>query len=299
MPKIDSPPPPNQKSLPQPIRMPALWNINSQLRRVFGWTDILASWDDSLTMHPYVQTVLDNLRSASDQIDGRDFPLEHFTNFLNEEQDGLKWLVYEIITMRWMVGQPRLDYLRRLVDRIEDLDSFFPNFVGSPRQTQTVREFVERSLTDDEQEFVNMLPRLAYVPPVQRRALEPAQQTDVTQFPPIVLRFLRKSGARDTRGKKDDVLSIYKTRSGYNLVYNDQDSCQKTYTRDLTQEQVMQRLSNSLRLITVDDDPFDSVQLLVPNAPSILLNPEALTSSVRDLFYDTIEAAIEEWPSTR
>lgn len=285
--------------------MTALWNINSQLRRVFGWTDILASWDDSLTMHPYVQTVLDNLRSASDPVNGRDFPLEHFTNFLNEEQDGLKWLVYEIITMRWMHGEPRLDYLRRLVDRIEDLDSFFPNFVGSPRQTQTVREFVERSLTDDEQEFVNMMPPLvrpaqqAYVPPVQRRAPPPAEQMDVTRFPPIVLRFLRKSGLRDTSGKTDDVLSIYKTRVGYNLVYNDQDSCQKTYTRDLTQEQVMQRLSNALRLVTVDDDPFDSVQLLVPNAPSILLNPDALTSSVRDLFYDTIEAAIEEWPSTR
>lgn len=284
--------------------MTALWNINSQLRRVFGWTDILASWDESLTMHPYVQTVIDNLRSASNPTNGRDFPLEHFTNFLNDEQDGLKWLLYEIIAMRWMVGEPRLDYVRRLVDKIENLDSFFPNFVGSPRQTQTVREFVESNLSDDEKEYVNMLPRLvaasAYVPPVQRRAPPPAgQREDVTRFLPITLRFLRKSGARDISGKKDDVLSIYKTSAGYNLVYNDQESSVKTYTRDLTQQQVMQRLSNALRLVAVDDDPFDSVQLLVPNAPSVLLSPEALTSSIRDLFYDTVEAAIEEWPSTR
>jgi hypothetical protein len=283
--------------------MPALWNINSQPRRVFGWTDILASWDDSLTMPPYVQTVIDNLRAVSDTNSNRDYPLEHFTNFLNDEQDGLKWFLYELITMRWMWGDARLDYVRHLVDEIEDLDSFFPNFVGSPRQTQTVREFIERNLNDDEQEFVNMLPSLvsaqqAYIPPVQRCA-PPAEQTDVARFPPITLRFLRKSGARDTRGKKDDVLSIYKTRAGYNLVYNDKDSDVKTYTRDLTQEQVLQRLSNSLRLVTLDEDPFDSVQLLVPNAPSILLGPDALTSSVRDLFYDTIEAAMEEWPSTR
>jgi hypothetical protein len=280
--------------------MPALWNTHSQPRRVFGWTDILAAWDNSLTMPPYVQTVIDNLRAVSDTNSNRDYPLEHFTNFLNDEQDGLKWFLYELITMRWMWGDARLDYVRHLVDEIEDLDSFFPNFVGSPRQTQTVREFVERNLNDEEREYVNMLPSLvtpAYVPPV-RRAVTPSVAVNYNNYPPITLRFLRKSGARDISGKKDDVFSIFKTRAGYNIVYNDKDASMKTYTRDLTQEQVLKCVSNALRLITIDQDPFDSVQLLVPNAPSVLLGPEALTSSTRDLFYDTIEAAMEEWPST-
>lgn len=282
----------------------ALWNENSQVRRVFGWTDILADWDNSLNMPPYVQTVVDNLRAVSNPDSNRDYPLEYFTNFLNDEQDGLKWFLYELIAMRWMWGETRLDYVRRLVDRIDDLDSFFPNFVGSPRQTQTIREFVERNLSDDEREFVNIMPRLvstnqSYVPPVQRQAPQVPQvpQVQYDKFPPITLRFLRKGDT--SRSSTDDIFSIYKTRAGYNLVYNDQDGEVKTYTRDLTQQQVIQRLSNALRLLTVDEDPFLSVQLIVPNAPSVLVGVKRLDSSTRDLFYDTVEAAMEEWPSTR
>jgi hypothetical protein len=264
-----------------------LWNENSQLRRVFGWTDILRQWDESLNMPAYVQTVVNNLRAVSNPNTSRDYPLEHFTNFLNDEQDGLKWLLYEIITMRWMWGETRLDYLRRLVDLIEDLDSFFPNFVGSPRQTQTIREFVESNLNDDEQEFVNLMPRLE----------APVTRVDVTNFAPITLRFLRDG--RLSSSRNDDIIRIHKTTAGYNWVYHDQYGDEKSYTRDLTQRQVMYRLSNALRLLTVDEDPFLSVQLLVPNAPSVLVGVKSLNSSTRDLFYDTVEAAMEEWPTSR
>jgi hypothetical protein len=290
--------------------MTSLWNQNSQLRRVFGWTDILASWDDSLVMPPYVQTVIDNLRAATDE--SIDYPLEHFTNFLNEEQDGLKWFLYEIISMRWMWGNTRIDYLRRLVDMFEDLDSFFPDFVGSPRQTQTVREFVESNLDDDERAYVNMMPQLqdayssyayasASVPPVQRAVPPPppAPVADTAKYPPIVLRFLRMNGRNDSSGKKDDILSIYKTTAGYNIVYNDQESSHKTYTRDLIALQVMRRIRNSLKLMSVDNDPFDSIQLLVPNMPSVLVYPEELDTGVCTLLCDAIEATMEEWPSTR
>ena len=275
--------------------MPSLWNQNSQLRRVFGWTDILASWDDSLTMPPYVETVIDNLRSVSNPNGTRDYPLEHFTNFLNDEQDGLKWFLYELIAVRWTWGETRLDYLRRLVDQIDDLDSFFPDFVGSPRQTQTVREFVESSLSDEEKEYVNMMPALtepAYIPPV-------TSNVNYSSLPPIQLRLLRKSGRRDDSGQTDDIISIYKTRAGYNWVYNAQEDEVKTYTRDLNEQQVLKLLSNSLRLLTVDSDPFLSVQLIVPNAPSVLVCVRELTSCTRELFYDTVEAAFQEWPSKR
>jgi hypothetical protein len=271
-----------------------LWNENSQLRRVFGWTDILSSWDDSLNMSPYVQTVVDNLRAVSNPDSNRDLPLEHFTNFLNDEQDGLKWFLYEIISMRWMWGETRLDYIRHLVDLIDDLDSFFPHFVGSPRQTQTIREFIENNLNDEEQEFVNIMPRLVE-PPLPMVA--PVNRVDVTKFTPITLRFLRNG--RLSSSRNDDILRIYKTTAGYNWVYNDQIDDEKTYTRDLTQLQVMQRLSNSLRLLTVDEDPFLSVQLLVPNAPSVLVSVKSLSSSTRDLFYDAVEAVLEEWPTSR
>ena len=288
--------------------MTALWNLNSQPRRVFGWTDILQQWSQSLTMHPYVQTVVDNLRSASDPENGRDFPLDHFTNFLNNEQDGLKWFLYETVAMRWMWGEARLDYVRGLVDRIDDLDSFFPNFIGSPNQT--IRQFLLDNLNNEERFFVNLpAPAVEHeddmdaddedddISTIQQEN-EP-NTVNVTTSSPFIHPPMNFIIQRSADGNEDDTISIYKTSAGYNLVFNDKLDGFKTYTRDLTRTQVMKCLRNTLRVLTVDDQPFDSIQIQMPNVPNVLVNVKHLTSQTRDLIYDTVESVLEEWPSTR
>lgn len=150
-----------------------IWNENSQVRQVYNWTELLSDWNDSLTMPPYVLTVVENLRAASDPDNTYNPPLSHFLNYLNNEQDAIKWFLYECIAMRWMYGEVRLDYVRDLLTRVENLDSYFPDFVGSPGSRQTVREFVESSLSEREQDFVQLMPRLiptnrSYSPPFSR-----------------------------------------------------------------------------------------------------------------------------------
>jgi len=280
------------------VKMPSLWNIRSQPRRVFGWTETLQTWTNSLTMPPYVQTIVDNLRAASNpDSDAYDFPLEHFTNFLNNEQDGLKWFLYEVIAMRWMWGETRLDYVRHLVDEIENLDSFFPSFPGSPNQT--IRQFLENNLNNDEREYVNLPapsePEPVAEPEVNHAPINTPSYTNFFKYPPAHLRLIRP----DKGGQEDDMISIYKTSAGFNLVYQDKFDDLKTYTRDLSAAEVIRRIRIALRMVALDEDPFESVQLQLPNLPSVLYHTASLTSQTRDLVYDAIESILEEWPSTR
>ena len=105
-----------------------LWNNDSQIRRIFGWADILREWNYTLKPSAYITTLIDNLRATSDLKSTYDFPLSHFVTFLNDEQEGLKWLIYEIIAQRWMYADTPTGYLTELVHRV-DVDTGFPSFV--------------------------------------------------------------------------------------------------------------------------------------------------------------------------
>jgi hypothetical protein len=195
-----------------------------------------------------------------------------------------------------------------LVDYI-DVDTCFPAFVGSPMSNQTVREFLEAQLTPDELNQVSMMPRLVTPPRLlnplvrtilrspsatsARSAAATAAATAAPVYPPIQLRFIRKDDAK----MKDDIVNITRKEADlFEIHYNDLDAKVKQKTLGLGRAEVLQHLSYSLRLLTLDEDPFESVQLLVPGMPSILVKPKSLSSSTRDLFYDTIERTMNNWP---
>ena len=153
-----------------------IWSVETQNRQVFNWESILSEWNNSLSMHPYVQTVIDNLKATSDPNSTTDFPLSHFIKFLNWERAGLTWFLYEVVSMRYMWGESRLDYVRELVamDEIE-LDRGFPSFPGSPKEYRTVRRFLRDSLNAEELEVVDMMPRL--IAPQEDVEMESAPST--------------------------------------------------------------------------------------------------------------------------
>lgn len=288
-----------------------LWNDETQNRQIFNWSNILSEWNNSLTMHPYVQTVIDNLKVTSDPNSSYDFPLSHFQKFLNWEREGLTWFIYEVVTMRYMFGgETRLDYVRDLVTMDEvHLDEGFPVFPGSPKNHRTVRQWLENNLSTEELEYVDMMPSLAPSTPV--RSSTPAQAEPRA---PIVVR-LRNSVERDTRpvstygqieiivtkknSKQDCQILIKKQdklfEEHYSLSYTDKGDGFHTKSRNMTRTQILNYLSSTLRLLSVDEEPFEGVQVTLPNAPSVLL-PINMDSYSRTLIYDAVEGVMDNWP---
>jgi hypothetical protein len=315
------------------------WNSNVQYRRIFGWTEILKNFQNSPTYKAYVDTVTNNLDFAVE----RNIPLASFTTFVNDEQDGLKWLVYEIVCRFAVNSTKRLEYLRDLVELIENLDSKFPDFVAAPKKT--VRKFLEFVLRDDELEYLDLLPPLVddvapaapapaappalpayqrasansayeratanavpFVEPVSfvpapsgapKRLTPSALRPEPVVLPkkcePISLRFVRKNYNEE----KDDIVKICKSGSKYSYSYKDGDSIPYSKVRvcHLTRDELMKMLSNTLRLLSIDEEPFNSVQLFVPNMPVTLITPKNLTAQTRELIYDTVEMTLDNWPS--
>ena len=289
-----------------------LWNPSSaQNTRVFGWTELLQEWNSTFTPNAYITTVRDNLRLATDLEHTYAFPLTHFTTYLNEEQDGLKWFIYEICATRWMFGRVRVNYLAQLVDMIDNLDSGFPAFLGSPMNT-TVRQFLEEQLTARELEDIQMMPplspfvqhtlrspprivRTSYAAPYAH-AQAPASPIRaprvVREHPAILIRFLR-----DGDGKKDDMIRILrKDDDEFAIIFEDRESHSKNKAKNFSRADVLGYLSNVLRLVEADEDPFNGVQLLIPNMPTVMFSVGSLTSQIRDLVYDSVETTMDNWP---
>ena len=138
-----------------------LWDLFLQPVTIFGWKNILEQWDNSLVMPQKVQVVVDNLRATSDPDSTHEIPLRHFLDYLNYEEEAIMWFLYEVVTLRWTWGETRLDFVKELLRNHNDcfdLDKTFPDFPGSPRQTQTVREFLQHFLNADEQQYVQIPP---------------------------------------------------------------------------------------------------------------------------------------------
>lgn len=326
-----------------------LWSSASAYatQTVYDWTSILSNWNNSLNMPPYVERILANLKEASNPDSDHNPPLSKFLAYLNHEQDGIKWFLYETMTLRWMWGDIRLDYVRDLVDEVEDLDSNFPSFPGSPGSSMSVREFVTSSLSEDELEFVQMMPPLRshsqaralnensvsspprttrlsslftslHNPPVSpvrrtaplaaaaplssgatanpliRRSSSAAAAAPVAERKPQMEFRLLRSGKGSLN---DDVIKIVPAYDGcYNVIYNDQDARVKTKTSRLTKADVVSFLSNLFRFLTVDEEPFQSLQVTLPNLPTIMVTPKNLNSQTRDLVYDSVEMTINNWP---
>jgi hypothetical protein len=312
-----------------------LWRTNSS-HRVYGWLEILNEWNATLQQAPYVETVVENIRAATNQAGDHSPRLSQFLTYVNYEQEAVKWLLYEFIAIRWLWGSIRLDYVRGILDEIDSLDSYFPSFPGSP--SCTIRQFVQSNLDEEELEYVQMMPPLVPMsplrsttytapPPLRRQsstraaannspiyptlserfaasassasAPAPAQQTQAKRVPPIMIRVIRSLEAND----RDDVIKITPKKATdengdklFTITYNDQDSSFSTKVKKMDEGAVLQYLSNFLRLLTVDEEPFESVQFTFPTLPTVLVTPKNLTSQTRELVYDTVETMVANWP---
>ena len=265
---------------------------SSQTTRIFGWTDILARWNAGLR-GVAVDTVLNNLSS------GRQFPAQHYFTYMNEEQDALKWFIYECVASSWMWNSaPRTEYIRVALDLLENLDSDFPAFPGSP--AGTVREFLTANLDEEQLDFVQMMPPLVrqsfccnncVASPVASPVATPAPVYAKIQFTVI----------RDpTKSKNDDVILIEReSDETFTYTYTDKTSmatkksCRHT---GLPMSQVMALLRNLLNLLQLDAEPFYGLQVVLPSTPSVMLKMKDLNSSTRDLIYDAVENVMDFWP---
>jgi len=310
-----------------------LWR-SSNSHRVYGWTQILNEWNATLDQAPYVETVIENIRAATNQAGDHSPRLSQFLTYVNYEQDAMKWLLYEFIAIRWLWGSIRLDYVRGVLDEIDSLDSHFPAFPGSP--SCTLRQFVQANLDEEELEYVQMMPTLvpmtplrtaasSHAPPALRRRSSTRAAADnspiyptlserfaasapsassapssAKRVPPIMIRVIRSMEATDS----DDVIKITpKAATGENgeklftITYNDQQSSVNTKMKKMDEDAVLQYLSNFLRLLSVDEEPFESVQFTFPTLPTVLVTPKNLTSQTRELVYEAVETMVANWPA--
>lgn len=265
-----------------------LWN-NDQTRRVFDWTGILLNWENTLNPSSYITTVTNNLRAASDPSSGISFPVSHFLTFLNEEEDGVKWLIYEAVVLRWMYGHVRTDYISTLVDYV-NLDTYFPIFVGSPRSL-TVRQFLEANLTEKELEEVFMMPPLVPLASANRQSVPLPSSPKSAAFPSITMRFLRSDNSND-----DDIMVIRKSKDNmYSVTYHDLGSSVENRSSKFDRVSLLKYLSATLRLLQLDKEPFLSIQFTAPHMPSVMLKT-SLCSQDRDTIYDAVESVMDNWP---
>ncbi len=116
-------------------------------------------------------------------------------------------------------------------------------------------------------------------------------------LPPFLLRFLREKSPK--RSSSDDIVRIRpSTQNGlYAVIFSDNDAKLKREIY-LPLQGVRRYVSAVLRSVNRDDDPFLSVQVEPPAAPSVLFETRKLTAEIRDLIYDHLELAFDSWPST-
>ena len=347
--------------------MSNLW-LSNATHRVFGWKELLEEWNSTKQLPVQAKRVYDNLKAAIEPNGTHDPSLTQFLTYLNYEQEGIAWFLYECISTRWMYDTIPLNYIRNLVDEIEDLDAHFPVFPGSP-YTQTIRQFVEANLYQDELDQVQMLPPLVSqhyeapntqsyeapnapsyettnaqsyetptrpvraeysyaqrapfaplrrTPPVSqtrvprvRRSVPQApeapqvpqasrtlsQQFEELSAPKDLKQAMQVRFIRSKKGSNDDIVNIIQNSAdSYNIIYQDKQASVKTKTLAVPRAAVMSFLSMTLRMLTVDEEPFESIQFTLPSLPTILVSPKNLSSQTRDLIYDSVEATMNFWP---
>jgi hypothetical protein len=255
---------------------------SSQPSRVFGWTDILARWNSG-SRQPEVNTVLKNLSSSTQ------YPAQYYFTYMNEEQDALKWFIYECVASSWMWNSaPRVEYIRIALDLIENLDSNFPLFPGSP--VETVRQFLTNNLSEDQLNFVQMMP------PLVRQSQCRGTPAAAPQYAKITFNIIRDA----KNDSSDDMIVIGReSHETYSYTYTDKTSkASKKSCRHsgLSDRQVKNLLSNLFNLMFLDDEPFYALQVVLPSTPSVMLKMEDLDSNTRDLLYEAVDNVMQSWP---
>ena len=134
-------------------------------RMIFGWKTILRNWNSPTTSQPYIQKLRDNLRATVDPTYISTSPFRHFYKYLNAEQEGLAWFLYEcsILPRHYgplgdRSGYLILDLIKKTIDAIPTVDIAFPCFPDAPQCT--IREYIQNNFNRHELTIINLSERL-------------------------------------------------------------------------------------------------------------------------------------------
>jgi len=102
----------------------------------------------------------------------------------------------------------------------------------------------------------------------------------------------------DETEKTDDKIYVFKEESydSYTIRYTEGDSKIKFVNSSLSGAKVIESMRKILRMLTLDEKPFQYIQVSIPSMPTILVKPQNLTSQTRDLIYDSMEMTMDDWP---
>jgi hypothetical protein len=262
-----------------------------------------------------------NLKAATNPRSAHNPPISQFLHYLNypEEKEGVYWMLHEIIAGRWMFDTFRTDYLRALVNRV-DIDVSFPIFPGAPNSSQTVREFLHSNLSVKEYKALDLMPPLLdeYEPGYEYQYEDEEAEAEAEEVASPVVAISSSSVAptsekkypsaqiliiRDTnKPNRDDKITVAKKGAdSYNFTYTDTLVSNETTSMTFVKHQINGRevitsLRYILNFLVIDNEPFQSIQVLLPGLPSIMLKTENVTAANRDTIYDAMEMTMRNWP---
>ena len=292
-----------------------LWSSNFAVT-VFDWASLLDQWQARSVVPLPLRTVQVNLKAATNPRSAHNPPISQFLQYMNypEEKEGVYWMLHEIIAGRWMFDTFRMDYLRALVNRV-DIDVAFPVFPGAPNSSQTVREFLHSNLSVKEYATLDLMPPLLneYEPGYEYEAEEEVDEvvspsaavssssvapTIEIKYPSAEIFIIRDS---NTPNRDDKIIIAKKGADSYNFTYTDKMVNNATASmtcvkRQIDGREVITSLRYILNFLVIDNDPFQSIQVLLPGLPSIMLNTNNVTPANRDTIYDAMEMTMRNWP---
>lgn len=130
--------------------------------------------------------------------------------------------------------------------------------------------------------------------------MPPTVVRDTGQLRALEIRLIRRTvaGLAHPNPLHDDVLSVRKVRENLiHVVYTENSGDGKVIDiHRMNYQQFMAYLYRLFSLLTLDEDPFQSIQTFVPGYPTILLTVETLKanqSMVMEFLFNTLW----NWPS--
>lgn len=100
--------------------------------------------------------------------------------------------------------------------------------------------------------------------------------------------------------KKDDVITINPHKSSARMFQVEYRDSQNKLRNDnvCTEEEVFDFVDNMFNLLTIDEDPFNYVQLTAPMFPTILLKTYRLSDyPIRESVMSVVKNTVRNWPS--
>jgi hypothetical protein len=281
----------------------SLWS-SSFNGAAFDWNTLFEQWSARSVMPQPLKTVRTNLKAATDPHNYHNPSISQFLNYMNfpAEQEGAYWLLHEIVASRWMYGEIRMDYVREIVNNI-DIDIHFPKFPGAPSSSLTVREFLQSNLSRKEFESLHIasLTKDAYAVEDEIE-LEEEEDADAdaacthVSYPTTQILIIRNL---DKHTLDDKIIITKVDDECYTFSYSDTNTSSGKMTcekRDLNGREVIASLRYTLNFLVIDNEPFHSIQVLIPGLPSIILKTSEVTATNRDTIYDAMEMTMRNWP---